>query len=226
MEAMSLRLWTVLNRVIRNFATFLICLTVYSGVVHAADSLTGVVLLDSSGEGPNRVGTIRLATTKETYDLEYIEPLKRQFANETCWDIGAFWSVEVQVVDSSREITSVTCTGKLDEVAHGSWLAVRSYLQSIARGSSPSPSLFSSRWRASREFEEYGFKAKGLDASDLRFHGRPGRCVAVIQLQTGRAQLRADECFLKVSGKYVSLTFDVIRNSRTAQWEIDNIKIN
>ena len=226
MEAMYLISRTALSKSVRNIVVFLFCLNACSVVLDAAEVLTGAVVLDDSGEGPRSVGTVRLATATGIYNLDYSEPLDRRFATETCWDIGAIWSVEVELVDSSREITKVRCAGRVDEVAHGTWLVVRDYLQAIGDDRLPSPALLSSRWSSSPDFQEYRSKAKGLDGSALRFHGRPGRCVEVTKVERNRAQLRSDNCFLKLSGKYVSLTFDVVRNSKNSRWEIDGIRIN
>ena len=192
-----------------------------------AESLKGVVFSDHSGEGPHRVGTVQLAVGNKVHDLDYGEPLSRHFESEVCWDIGATWSVVVRVLpDLSRDISSVSCTGEVDENAHGPWLRVRDYLRLVG-GPSVSTVLLSSRWRSSPEFRKYEASVKDLDLSDNRLHGTSGRCIDIVKVEPARrTQLRAGgDCFLKVSGKPVDLFFGVLRNSDTGQWEIDEIKI-
>lgn len=193
-----------------------------------AEPLKGVVFSDHSGEGPNRVGMIQLWVGTKVHDLDYGEPLPRRFRSEICWDIGAIWSVLVQVLpDLSLDISSVSCTGEVDENTHGPWLLVRDYLQLAEDRSASSSSLLSSRWRSSPEFQEYEAKVKDLDLSGNRLHGRPGRCIDIVKVEPlYRTQLRAGgSCYLKVLGKPVDLTFGVLRNGHTGLWEIDEIKI-
>jgi hypothetical protein len=186
--------------------------------------LTGTVLLDDSGEGPQSVGTIRLATASGIFDLDYAEPLERHFVNEACWDIGAIWSVEVELVDSEREITKATCAGQVNEAVHGAWLVVRAYMQAIGDGKMPLATLFSSRWRTSRSYQDYLSNVKGLDGSTLRFHGRPGRCLEVTKIEPDRIQFRSDNCFIRIAEKHIAFTIDVVSNVRNFRWEIDGIQ--
>ena len=192
-----------------------------------AGSLRGTVFSDHSGQGPHRVGTLWLAVGSKVHELDYGEPVPRHFTSQLCWDIGAIWSVVYQVLpDSSRDISSVDCTGQVDENAHGPWLLVRDYLQLAGDRSTSSRGMLSSRWRASPEFQEYEAKVRDLDLSWSRLHGRPGRCIDVVKVERERTELRAGgDCGLSLSEKPVDLFFSVLRNNRTDRWEIDEIKV-
>ena len=215
----------VANNTIRRRVAILLCAT---GVLAPSqtESLKGVVFSDHSGEGPHRTGVLQLAVGNEVHDLVYDEPVPRRFRNNVCWDIRAIWSVVVRRLDSGWEISNVSCAGQVEEDAHGSWLVARDYLQTAGSQTSPS-SLLSLRWRSSASFKDYAAKIEDLDLSNYRLHGRPGRCVDVLQIaRPDRTQLRAGgDCFLRISGKAVDLLFSVVRNTQTGHWEIDEIKI-
>jgi hypothetical protein len=228
MGLIFLILWTASSRAVRQITVVLVCLTIGPKLC-GAETLKGVVFSDDSGPSADATGMVQLAVGKTVYDLYYGEPLKREFRSKTCWDIGAIWSVVVRMLpelDSTREIDSVSCTGQVDDNAHGPWLVVRDYLQ-VAQDPSRSPyGLLSARWRASPEFRQYEAKVKGLDLSGYGFFGVGGRCIEVVKVErAGRTRLRAGECALYLSGKLVDLVFTVVRNARSHQWEIDEIKV-
>jgi hypothetical protein len=213
-------------RALWRFEVILFCATSGFGPCRG-EALKGVVFSDHSGEGPHRVGTIQLAVGNTVHELTYAEPLPRRFGSEACWDIGALWSVVYQVLPGgSRDISRVSCTGQVDENAHGPWLVARDYLQLAGSHSTSSSSMASSRWRSSPEFQKYEEKITALDISAYLLHGRPGRCIEVVNVGRDRAQLRAgSDCYLSLAKEPIYLYFSVLRNTKNGRWEIDEIKV-
>jgi hypothetical protein len=194
------------------------------------ESITGVRYSDHSGATTSAGGTIRLAVGNKIHDLHYNEPVPRNFRSSVCNDIGAVWSVVVlRLSDSTLDMSSAKCTGRVDEAAHSSWLVVRNFLSSVAADPSIVPSdLFSSRWRSSPELKTQHERLGNLDVSDYLRLGKKGTCIDVVVVKRpDRTQLEAGgECFLRLQGNLVNLVFDLVRNSRTLRWEIDRITVN
>jgi hypothetical protein len=220
---MCLDLWTASSRARLLVGAFLVYESIWPGLCKA-ESLKGVVLSDQSGQGPHRVGIVRLAIGNKVLDLNYGEPIARHFRSDVCWEIGAVWSVTVQSLsDSSLDISAVRCSGQVDERANGAWRLVRDYLRLAGSQSTSANRLLSARWRSSREFREYETKVTNdLDLTAYRLHGRPGRCIEIVKLdRSDSAQLRAGaDCYLGME-----LVFSVVRNMHNSKWEIDELKV-
>lgn len=203
----------------------LACTVLSLGTAYA-EVLTGVLYSIRHGQGRNPAGQVELAVGKRIHYLEYA-PLGLRFKNKVCYEIGVIWTATVRMSEAnSRYIHSVTCTGRVDENTHAPWLVVRDYLEGLAGRRSASPSdAFSSRWRSSKESQQYEAQSKNFDLHSYLMFGDYGRCLEIISIEpSSAARIAAAYCAINVDPRG-HLVFDVIRNAQTKKWEIDRIKI-
>jgi hypothetical protein len=190
-----------------------------------AESFKGTVYANSSGASARGSGMIRLAVGSNRIDeLYYSKPLPKKFSSPKCSDIGAIWSVEVK---DATDVVSAQCDGKLDEEAHGPWLLIKEFLDRLRQSSPASFDLFTSRWRNSADSQGYREKLKALDLSSYLTLGTGALCLEVVSVSRGEGtemQTGAD-CHLRLQGKLVELSFNVVRNKSANRWEIDSINI-
>jgi len=183
------------------------------------ESLRGIVYANSSGASGSGTGIIRFAVSDNRIeDLYYSKPLKTQFRSPQCQDIGAIWSLELT---KTMDVISAECDGKVDEWAHGSWLVIRDFLDRLSKGSPSSFDLFSARWSASSDSQQYGTQLKDLNFSTYL----GGQCLQVVgidrsagtQIDTGA------DCRLRLKDQLVDVSFNVVRNKVTGRFEIDGM---
>jgi hypothetical protein len=204
-------------------ALVLVCGAVGIGLCHA-EELRGVLYSDLHGQGVHPAGTVELAIGKAIYSFEYGEPLERHFSSKVCRDIGAIWSVKVQVFRDSRYLSRVVCSGSVDESVHGPWLAVRKDLDGLPSSVSRSEAL-SSRWRSSPEFGRFASLVRSAELSFYSPSADEGSCIRPTTVEPLKRTRLIAHCSIELHGKLVDLVFDVVRNTRTAKWEIDATQI-
>ena len=192
-----------------------------------AESITGVILSNHSGQGGHASGEVQMATNHGIRTLYYGEPLRRRFMAKLCNDIGAIWSVEIRALaDSSWVIENASCSGKVDPDAHSAWSLVREYLENLRNGKQPLQ-LFAPEWRNSSEGVEYFKRSARLDVVNYGQLGRNGSCIDVIAVeQSHKARLRAGvDCYLSIEDKPAALFFSSARDITTGRWQIDRIEV-
>jgi hypothetical protein len=180
-----------------------------------------------------RISTAREYTLLEPWNLPLARrfilsntenPLERHFSSKVCRDIGAIWSVKVQVFRDSRYLSRVVCSGSVDESVHGPWLAVRNYLDGLPGSVSRSEAL-SSRWRSSPEFGRFASLVRSAELSFYSPSADEGSCIRPTTVEPLKRTRLIAHCSIELHGKLVDLVFDVVRNTRTAKWEIDATQI-
>jgi hypothetical protein len=100
------------------------------GALLVADELKGVVYADHSGPTGHSVGEIQLSTKTGLVSLGYQKPVKTEFSNRNCGDVGAIWTVRTDALGG--ELIRARCNGTLDRTVHSAWLAVRAYIEALA----------------------------------------------------------------------------------------------
>ncbi len=130
-----------------------------------AQTWTGVVYGNNMGNGTHPVGTIELAVGTQIFTVEYSTGMARRFADRSCNDLGAVWSIEVQYFDGSAYAKRATCTGQTASNIHAPYLLVRKYLEELAIHGAHAGGL-SSRYRSSAEFQRF---TQTLQSSHLKF---------------------------------------------------------
>jgi hypothetical protein len=95
--------------------------------------LTGVVYSDHSGASANGAGVVQLSTKTGLVDIHYGKPIKANFSDGRCREVGAVWTVEIERLVETDELIKAHCTGKLDNDVHSSWMAVRAYIEGVAK---------------------------------------------------------------------------------------------
>ena len=191
-----------------------------------AETLKGVVYANSSGASARGSGVIRFAVGDNRIDdLYYFKPLPKKFRSPECSDIGAIWSIEVK---DAETLLSAECDGKVDEWAHGPWLLIKEFLDRLRQSSPASFDLFSSRWRVSTDSQQYREQLKDLDLSSYLTLGTGAQCLEVVKVdRTEGTQIQTGaDCHLRLKGKLVDLSFDVVRNKATSRFEIDSIRMH
>jgi len=188
----------------------------------------GVLWGENGGEGANPVRTIELAVGNDVYALEYAPRFfKPHFRTQTCWEVGAIWTVQVTKLEDLGELIKAACTGQMDAWAHEPAILIKKYLNDLAKGSATAlVDVSSVRWKSSSEFENYRTQSKHLDLSFYRTHGRAGGCLEIIKIERPlRTEVRSAECGIERHRNLVNLIFTVVRNTEAQRWEIDQIKI-
>jgi hypothetical protein len=194
-------------------------------VLSCGESITGVVYSNKIGNGIHPAGKVELAAGKRVSILEYGEPLETHFSSESCNDLGALWTVTVQHIDNNLFISSVTCTGGLDQAVHTPWLLVRDYLNSLPSSVSRADSL-SSRYRSSPEFRRFVEQVNSLDLNFYFGRDELSRCLKIVSVESSNRTSVAADCAVELRRKLVGLRFDVVRDKANGKWEIDGIKID
>jgi hypothetical protein len=92
--------------------------------------LTGVVYSNHSGPSANGAGRVQLSTKTALVGIHYQKPIKLDSSDHRCYEVGAVWTVQT----SQSELLKAHCAGKLDEDVHSAWMAVRSYIKTVANG--------------------------------------------------------------------------------------------
>jgi hypothetical protein len=196
-----------------------------SAAVSYGESITGVVYSNEIGNGIHPAGRIELAVGSKVYSLEYGEPIEKRFSRKSCYDIGAVWSAMVERSDDSLHANRLSCTGRVDEGAHGPWLLVRDYLEGLPNSVSPS-AVFSARYRSSPEFQRFVALIRDVDLNFYYDQSDTAKCLKIVSVAP-RTQTRVEaNCAVELQGKTVALLFDVVRNKGTGRWEIDGIKVD
>jgi hypothetical protein len=100
-------------------------------------TLTGIVYFDHSGPSGNGTGELQLATKAGLIRIHYQKPIRQDFSNATCREVGAIWTVQTggRGVLGEDELVRAHCDGKLDFAVHGAWIAVKSYIETTAKDS-------------------------------------------------------------------------------------------
>lgn len=95
--------------------------------------LTGVVYWNHSGPSGHGTGTLQLSTDLGLVEVDYQKPIQHNFSSDRCWELGAIWSVTTKQSSLNEELIRARCAGKLDMSVHSAWMAVRNYIQSVAK---------------------------------------------------------------------------------------------
>jgi len=136
---------------LRNLSAFLVCATVATGLSRGA-TVTGVLYGETGGNGKYPARAIRLAVRGHVYYLEYAaEYVRRRFPNNTCWEPGAIWTVDIVELRDLSPVSNPECTGRTDKSVHEAFAFVRDYLKSLSdnRNTSLAPNS-SDNWKASK----------------------------------------------------------------------------
>jgi hypothetical protein len=95
--------------------------------------LTGAVYWDHSGPSAAGTGYVQLSTESGLVVLHYPKPVKTEFSDKTCDELGAIWTVQTkQSSRATEELVSTKCDGGLNTSVHGAWLAVREFIRVAA----------------------------------------------------------------------------------------------
>jgi hypothetical protein len=181
-----------------------------------AETITGVVYSKEAGNGAHPSGSIELAVNEAIRPM--IWPVLEDRSKPGCADVGAIWTVKTTGSPSLPEIIRVTCRG-VDKEARDAWLLVHTFMEGIPGSVNRSPSL-SPRYRASSEF--YLFTQQSQDF----LFSTSANPVRIISLRSSRARLEALGTDLYgTAGRLISLTFELVRDKRTADWQIDRIDV-
>ena len=99
--------------------------------------VTGIVYSDHSGPSAKGAGELELATKTGLIRIHYQKPIRQEFSNATCREVGAIWTVQTGGREALGEDELVTahCEGKIDAAVHGAWIAVKSYIEKAAHHS-------------------------------------------------------------------------------------------
>lgn len=211
----------------RQVVVFVMCANIVPELCQA-DWVTGVLYGENGGQGANPVRGIELAVGANVYRLEYAPRFfQPHFRSHACWEVGAIWKVKVTKLEDLGQLIDVGCTGRTDEWAREPVLLVKKYLNGLE--TAPATSLmvmFSSRWKSSREFEQYQAQTRDFFISSSFMHGGPAGCLTVVKVErSSRTEVRSSDCAIELHDRLVNLVFSVVRNTATKKWEIDEIKI-
>lgn len=186
-----------------------------SAALSHAETVTGVVYAKEAGNGAHPSGSINLAVGRTIRPMIWT-PFLEDRRSPGCEDIGAIWTVETDGDPSLPDIEQVTCKG-VDKDAHDAWLLVSAFVEGLPNSLATSPTL-SARYRSSPEFQKH--RAQSFDWSMI------ARSIHIVSLDhSGRARVDSYGSF-DVRGspsKPTLFSFELVRNKRTAQWEIDGI---
>jgi hypothetical protein len=94
---------------------------------------TGTLYSDHSGPSGDGVGMAQLFTRRGLVDIHYGKPIKNDFPNHTCWEIGAIWTVQTKRALGVNELVKAHCVGKADPDVRAAWIAVRRFIESAAK---------------------------------------------------------------------------------------------
>ena len=182
-----------------------------------AGTMTGVVYSKEAGNGAHPSGSIALAVGRTMRHMIWTPDLEDPRL-PGCDDIGAIWTVETTGSPPLPDVIQVTCRG-VDKDAHDAWLLVRGFLEGLPNSDATSPVL-SFRYRSSPAFQRFAEQSKDFERSILR------SLIQIVCLDhSGRARLGSFGG-IDIRGsprKSVFFTFELVRDKRTAKWEIDGI---
>ena len=181
-----------------------------------AATWTGVVYSIETGNGANPSGSIDLAVGQTIHPMIWPpQIIDRRMPG--CTEIGAIWTVETDGGPALPMISRVTCRG-VNKPIRGAWMLVRAFAEGYPAISALS--TLSSRYRSSLDFQR--FSEHSFDWSMI------SHFIRMVRLDpSGRARLDLYGS-LDVEGrpgKPAVFSFELVRNKRTARWEIDGISV-
>jgi hypothetical protein len=207
------------DQTVKNLALALLSVLISATLSHS-ETMTGVVYSKEAGEGAHPSGSIDLAVGSTIHPMIWAPDLEDRRMPPGCEDIGAIWTVETDGSPSLPDVTRVTCKG-VDKDAHDAWLLVRTFLEGLPNSGATSPTL-SARYRSSPDYQRFAEQSKDFERSIL------GILIQIVSLdRAGRARLQS-RVGIDIRGsphKSVFFTFELVRNKRTAKWEIDGIEV-
>jgi len=203
----------------------ILALASFGGVLLSAETLTGVLYFNELGNGIHPAGNFSLAVGKTIRTVQYGEPLERHFKREICNDIGAIWSVDITRDGSDDWADRVRCDGQTDNDVHTPYLLVWRYLEGLAKTGIHSIGL-SERYRSSPQFLSFA-RDMGSDHLTFPFGTRHmDQCLGVESVSPQTRTRFATHCTIELKERFVTLLFDVVRNKKNGNWEIDGIEMD
>jgi hypothetical protein len=190
-------------------------------------TLTGVVYYNNGGFSANGASQIDLVSGDKRYELSYRTSLREELT-PPCRQPGAIWQVSLDLRRPDW-ISTLRCEGRIDERVRSVWATVRAYLDQF--DSDPvraSEEHGTRRWRASPVFASFMKDAMRLDLSGYFDSGMQGQCIEVLQTaDPEEARVHAGpDCYLKLKGIPVAMSFRLVRNRQTHKWEIDGTEVS
>lgn len=71
--------------------------------------------------------------------IHYQKPIKQDFSDEKCWELGAIWTVQTRSLDGMDELVRAHCLGNVETEVRSAWMAVRGFIKAVAAAAGQEP---------------------------------------------------------------------------------------
>jgi hypothetical protein len=207
------------------FAVALFLMVFCRNAYSSMRELRGTIYSDEGGESANGTGEIRLATADSIFTLRYLGRYQKNFLAPSCEDIGAIWTVAVELTRPGYGILKTAkCDGGLDPVIHRAWLVAGRFLDLAASSSfEEANKLRGYAWHSTHALND-GSAFSDVDLASYESFGR-GRClIARWPHYPGAADSLlfdvSENCFVTQSAKPIRLRLVLGRDRTDSGWSV------
>lgn len=185
--------------------------------------LRGVLYSEEQGISAAGAGSIRLATAEGIFNLSYIKPLRSNFANSACANMGALWTASVKLTQPGQgTLLEVTCAGAADTPVRSAWATATRYLDYAAEGRfQEAKEMRSAKWLSNHTSID-----TAIDLSGYRQYGR-GQCLMIDSIDDSSSILIdiSQNCFPRYDGQLANIRLVMTKGRGPTYWSVDRILV-